>query len=152
VVVGAAGGAHAGLAAVRTAAARRGRLAALLSPALGWGDALGIAVWQGIVPATLAMLWGAALRRWLPHQIFVYILARGFAGTVLCVFIAALLAQAAGHALPGVNEDLSRIARWLMAWGDAVVTGMVTAIFVVFRPEWLATWSDAIYLRRPPAP
>jgi uncharacterized membrane protein len=125
---------------------------ALLSPALGWGDALGIAVWQGIVPATLAMLWGAALRRWLPHQIFVYILARGFAGTVLCVFIAALLAQAAGHALPGVNEDLSRIARWLMAWGDAVVTGMVTAIFVVFRPEWLATWSDAIYLRRPPAP
>jgi hypothetical protein len=126
--------------------------APLLSPALGWGDALGIAVWQGIVPATLAMLWGAALRRWLPHQIFVYILARGFAGTVLCVFIAALLAQAAGHALPGVNEDLSRIARWLMAWGDAVVTGMVTAIFVVFRPEWLATWSDAIYLRRPPAP
>ena len=128
-----------------------GGLAALLSPALGWGDALGIAVWQGIVPATLAMLWGAALRRWLPHQIFVYILARGFAGTVLCVFIAALLAQAAGHTLPGVNEDLSRIARWLMAWGDAVVTGMVTAIFVVFRPQWLATWSDAIYLRQPPA-
>ena len=129
-----------------------GGLAALLSPALGWGDALGISVWQGIVPATLAMLWGAALRRWLPHQIFVYILARGFAGTVLCVFISALLAQAAGHSLPGVNEDLSRIARWLMAWGDAVVTGMVTAIFVVFRPQWLATWSDAIYLRRPPAP
>ncbi len=127
-------------------------IAFALAPALGLQDALGLAVWQGLVPATLAMLWGAALRRWLPHQIFVYILARGFAGTVLCVFISALLAQAAGHSLPGVNEDLSRIARWLMAWGDAVITGMVTAIFVVFRPQWLATWSDAIYLRRPPAP
>ncbi|WP_027014931.1 hypothetical protein [Comamonas composti] len=127
-----------------------GMLAGLLSPSLDWSHALGLAVWQGIVPATLAMLWGAGLRRWLPHQIFVYILGRGFAGTLLSLFAAALAAQAAGHALPGVNEDLSRIARWLMAWGDAVTTGMFTAIFVVFRPQWLATWSDAIYLPRPP--
>jgi uncharacterized membrane protein len=25
---------------------------------------------------------------------------------------------------------------------------MLAAIFVAYRPQWLATWSDALYLRR----
>ena len=33
-----------------------------------------------------------------------------------------------------------------MAWGEAFATGMLVAIFVAFKPEWLATWSDARYL------
>ncbi len=49
---------------------------------------------------------------------------------------------------PAWHPSLSLVARWLMAWGDAVVTGMLTAIFVAYRPQWLATWSDALYLRR----
>ena len=42
------------------------------------------------------------------------------------------------------------VARWLLAWGDGFFTGMWTAIFVAFKPSWLATWSDRLYLRRPP--
>jgi len=42
------------------------------------------------------------------------------------------------------------VARWLMAWGDGFVTGMLAAIFVSSKPEWLATWSDQLYLKRPP--
>ena len=52
--------------------------------------------------------------------------------------------------LPGVDEGLSMVARWLMAWGDAFMTGMLAAIFVAFKPQWLATWSDQLYLRKPP--
>lgn len=37
-----------------------------------------------------------------------------------------------------------------MSWGDGFVTGMLTAIFVAFRPQWLATWSDPLYLSKPP--
>jgi uncharacterized membrane protein len=44
------------------------------------------------------------------------------------------------------------MARWLMAWSDGVTTGMLTAVFVVFRPHWVATWSDAIYLQPPGNP
>ncbi len=128
-----------------------GAIAFAISPALSAADALGITVWQGLVPATLAMLWGAAVRRWCWHQIFVFILLRGFFGTVLCLFAASLLGQWAGHTLPNVGDDLSRMARWLMAWSDGVTTGMLTAVFVVFRPQWVATWSDAIYLKPPAA-
>ena len=129
-----------------------GAIAFLISPGLSMPEALGMTVWQGLVPATLAMLWGAAVRRWCWHHIFVFILLRGFLGTVLCLFIASLLSQWAGHVLPNVGDELSRMARWLMAWSDGVTTGMLTAVFVVFRPQWVATWSDAIYLRPPIQP
>ena len=130
-----------------------GLIAGLVSPGLGWADALGLAVWQGVVPATLALLLGWLMRRLITTRaftgarIFVYVLGRGFLGTALCIFLAGSLSQWAGHVLPGVGDQLSLVARWLMAWGDAFVTGMLTAIFVAFRPQWLATWSDRLYLR-----
>ena len=118
----------------------------LLSPSLSVPATLALTVWHGLVPATLAMGWGALLRRFLGTKVFVYLFGRGFFGTVVCLFIARLLAQAAGEQLPGVQQELGKIARWLMAWGDAVVTGMLTAVFVAYRPQWLATWSDDLYL------
>ena len=126
-----------------------GITAALVSPALAWGDALGAIAWLGVVPATLALGLGALVRRYTGTKPFVYVLGRAFLGTVVCVFSSGVLSQWSGHALPGVGGDLSLVARWLMAWGDGFVTGMLAAIFVAFKPEWLATWSDRLYLPRP---
>lgn len=123
-----------------------GGIAWLLSPGLDAAEALRLVVWHGMLPATLGLLWGVLLRRLLGTRVFVYIFGRGFVGTVLSLFAASMLSAAMGNQLPGINEDLSTIARWLMAWGDAVVTGMVCAICVAYRPEWLATWSDDLYL------
>lgn len=103
--------------------------------------------WLGVVPATLALLLGAALRRWLPPNPFVYTLGRGFLGTAVSVFVAGALM---GWAQP-LGRGTSLVAVWLMAWGDAFLTGMVCALFVAFAPQWLATWSDARYLRPPGA-
>lgn len=121
-------------------------LLAMLLAGLGWGQAIDITVWQGLMPATLALGLGAAVRRWIGPHLFVYVLGRAFLGTVACVFVSGVLAQWTGHALPAVDPGLSLVARWLMAWGDGFVTGMVAAIFVAFRPHWLATWSDTLYL------
>ena len=109
--------------------------------------ATALIVWQGLLPATFALLLGAALRRWVTHHPFVYVLGRGFLGSVLCIFAASLLAQWTGYDLPNVSSGLSVIAFWLMAWGDAFITGMMCAIFVAFKPYWLATWSDNLYLK-----
>lgn len=123
--------------------------AGLLAP-LSWQQQADLALWLGIVPATLSFLLGMALRRWVWKHVFVYILGRAFLGTVLCMFVAGVLAQRMGHGLvTAVDPGLALVARWLMAWGDAVLTGMLAAICVAFRPHWLATWSDRIYLRRP---
>jgi len=111
-------------------------------------EALLVTVWQGLVPASLALLLGSLLRKFTGEQMFVYILGRAFIGTALCGFAASVLAQSLGQSLPGMGPGLSLVAHWLMAWGDAIVTGMLCAVFVAFKPEWLATWSDRLYLRR----
>jgi uncharacterized membrane protein len=109
-------------------------------------------VWLGLVPATLALALGAALRRWLPAHLFIYILGRGFLGTAVCVFAAGLMYELIYHLVGGVAVEQALVARWLMAWGDAFLTGMGAAVFVAFKPEWLATWSDSRYLVRPVDP
>jgi uncharacterized membrane protein len=112
-------------------------------------EALQRLVWLGIAPVTLAMGLGAALRRWLPNHLFVYILGRGFFATALAVSLAGALSVAL-HGVPlGLDEGDVMLARGLVASGDAFITGMMVAIFVAFRPHWLATYADSIYLPRP---
>jgi uncharacterized membrane protein len=106
-------------------------------------------IWLGVVPATLAMLLGAGIRRWLPDHVFIYILGRGFIGTGLCMFATGVLFEMAHHTLGNVVMADAVMARWFMAWSDAFMTGMVVAIGVAFAPQRLATWSDQRYLKKP---
>ncbi len=129
-------------------------LVALAVWAIGPSDAVAVLsqwVWIGLVPATLALLLGAAMRRWLPPHLFIYTLGRGFLGTALVVFGSGVLYENLHDLLGGVTLHDALVARWLMAWGDAFLTGIITAVFVAFAPQWLATWSDARYLVKPPA-
>jgi len=103
--------------------------------------------WHGALPATLALGVGAAIRRWAGNQVFVYILGRAFAGTIVCTFVAQVLAQWAGYEFANIGPGLSMVGHWLLAWGDGFMTGILAAICVAYRPQWLATWSDALYLQ-----
>ena len=119
---------------------------------LAGGDAaraLELAAWSGAVPASAALAFGLATRRWLPKHLFVYILGRAFIGTAIAtVLAAALRAWWASGAADAAGAALFPAA-WLIAWGEAFLTGALTAIFVAFRPQWLLTYSDARYLPPP---
>lgn len=129
-------------------------LVALVVWAVGRADLVAVLsqwVWVGLVPATLALLLGAVLRRWLPANPFIYTLGRGFLGTAAVVFVSGTVYELIHHLVGGVPLLEALVARWLMAWGDAFLTGLMVAVFVAFAPQWLATWSDERYLK-PPAP
>ena len=129
-------------------------LVALAVWALGHHDAATVLsqwVWVGLAPATITLGIGHLLRRWLPPNPFVYTLGRGFLGTAVAVFLSGVLMEVLHRMAGAPLQEQVWVARWLMAWGDAFLTGMVAAVFVAFVPQWLATWSDARYLR-PPAP
>jgi len=117
-----------------------------IGPADAW-SVLSQWVWIGLVPATLALGIGVLLRRWLPPNPFIYTLGRGFLGTAVAVFVSGVLMELL-HRLAGAPAlEQALVARWLMAWGDAFLTGMFAAICVAFAPQWLATWSDERYLK-----
>lgn len=109
--------------------------------------ALTLAAWSGVLPATLALALGMAIRRWLPRNVFVYILGRAFLGTAVAVALAVLLRVGWLRLGAPASESPLLTAGWLIAWGDAFLTGGLAAIFVAYRPQWLLTWSDERYLR-----
>lgn len=115
---------------------------------LSWAEALQRGVWLGLLPATLAMGIGAGVRRWLPHHLMVYIMCRGFLATLLAGTLSGAAALAVHGGMATLSDTDLMLARWLSAWGDAFITGVFTAIFVAFRPQWLATYSDRLYLPR----
>ena len=104
-------------------------------------QALHRAVWLGLVPATLAVLVGAAMRRWLPRHLFVYILGRGFFATAMAVAGAGALAAL----LYGVPENLS-LDDVLLARGLAAVA--LPAL--VFWPSATPARLDARFAPLPP--
>ncbi len=119
----------------------------LLMSGLDAGGTLHRVVWLGLVPATLALALGAAVRRWLPRHLFVYILGRGFFATALALTLSGVLAAWLFGGPAGVPVADVMLARLLSAFGDAFITGMLAAIFVAFRPQWLATYADHLYLK-----
>jgi uncharacterized membrane protein len=104
-------------------------------------------VWLGLMPATLALGLGALVRHALPRHLFVYILGRGFFATAIALAASGALAAwlFGGPATVPVADVV--LARVLSAFGDAFITGMLAAIFVAFRPQWLATYADHLYLK-----
>jgi uncharacterized membrane protein len=87
-----------------------------------------------------------AIRRWLPKHLFVYILGRAFMVTALSVAATGLLADLANQRPATTALDEWLLAHWLLGWGEGISTGMLTAIFVAFKPQWLLTYSDERYL------
>lgn len=121
---------------------------ATVSP-MGTEQAVWLGAWQGVVPATLGLAWGLATRRFMPRHLMVYILGRGFLATGLAVMSTAGMLHLAHPASEMLDTEALVISHVLMAWGEALSTGMLVAVFVAFRPEWLLTYSDQRYLPRP---
>jgi uncharacterized membrane protein len=113
-----------------------------------WMGAPGLAFWNGVLPATLALALGLATRR-LSRHVFVYILGRGFLVTAAAVAASGALRAWFAGAPAASDPTLLLTAGVMIAWGEAFATGALTAIFVAYRPEWLLTYSDARYLPRP---
>ncbi|SOY56664.1 conserved membrane protein of unknown function [Cupriavidus taiwanensis] len=108
-------------------------------------------VWLALLPALLSAGLQAAMRRLLPRHPFIFILGHGY-------FTAGLAALGAGAAqagwryltVPGQSLSLADalLGAVILAFGEAFLTGMLVAVFVVYRPQWVVTFRDEDYLGR----
>lgn len=130
-------------------------LAAVLVGVTFWGTggwmSLGI---NFIVMAALPVLFSYAIycqaHYKLPKHVFVYILLDAFLTAGLAIFLSgiaatAILASSGAYRLSYLKEYFL-IYYILMGWSEAILTGMAATLMVVYKPDWLATFSDKLYL------
>lgn len=121
----------------------------------GMGDAGAYpanALLAGAVPVWVSWALLGAVKRWLPRQIFVFILAGGFFNGGLAmaasVVMAAGLHAAAGSYAPAYLAEYYLPYALLLAWGEAFMTGMLVALMVAYYPQWIPLFDDRAYLAR----
>lgn len=113
-------------------------------------DALERFAWFGALPALLTAAGHALIRRLLSRQLFVFIFGHGYFVPMLAAIgstlLGAVYAQQARNAL---HLDWTEVVAAAVAMGfaEAFITGLLTAIFVVYRPDWVLTFDDREYLR-----
>ncbi len=105
---------------------------------------------EGAVPAFATTLLLRASERWLPHNLFVYIFVNGFFGAGVAVLAsslvaAGLLAATEAYTVSHLQSGYLAFVPLLM-FSEAWLTGMIVAVLVAYRPEWIQTFDDRLYL------
>ncbi|HID01383.1 MAG TPA: hypothetical protein EYP05_08675 [Piscirickettsiaceae bacterium] len=117
----------------------------------GW-DALAVNwLLMGVVPALITWWILVAAYRWLPRHFFVYVFLNAFLAAGISTFIALVIT---GYVLiwAGV-QTAEKVAHSfmpyipLLAAPEAFLNGMIMAFLVMFKPHWIATFTDEHYLK-----
>lgn len=125
--------------------------AVTLAGGSGWETfSLNLLVMGAVPVAFTASLYRLVDTR-LPNHFFVYVFANAFFGAGLAMVLSGLasgvllfasdtytLAYLKVHYLPYYA---------LMAWSEAVTSGAAITLMVVYRPQWVASFDDARYIR-----
>lgn len=103
------------------------------------------------VPAAVTHHLYRVADRKLPNHFFIYVLGNGFFGVALAVGVTALVSTAV-LALSDAYEASYLLEHYLpyfilLAWSEAVTTGMGATLMAVYRPEWLETFDDDRYIK-----
>ena len=134
---------------------------------LGLGAALALHTWltegpwlnlgvNGLLLAVLPALVATNLQRLLetrlPKNVFIFIIGNGMFVTLAVTALTSLLMLAASlpAAAPTAALNFGDYATYslMMAWAEAVVSGMIFSALVIFRPAIVLTYREETYLPR----
>jgi len=122
---------------------------------------VGIADWSlyganllcmAVVPALFTAWFHELVHARLPHNYFIYFFVTTFLGSALAFNLAGLVRVALmaasgtldlGHAGPEYFAILP-----FMSFGEAVVNGTIIGMAVVYRPKWVMSFDDRLYLAK----
>jgi uncharacterized membrane protein len=120
---------------------------------MGWADwhAYGAnLLCMGVVPALFTAWFHELVHARLPHNYFIYFFVTTFLGSALAFCVAGLvrlgLMAASGtlDAAPVGAEFFAILP--LMSFGEAVANGTIVAMAVIYRPRWVMSFDDKLYL------
>ena len=122
---------------------------------------LGMAEWSlyganllcmAVVPALFTAWFHEQVHARLPHNYFIYFFITTFLGAALAFNLAGLVRvalMAASGTLDAVHAGPEYFAILpFMSFGEAVVNGTIIGMAVVYRPKWVMSFDDRLYLHR----
>jgi uncharacterized membrane protein len=117
-----------------------------------WGGLGAGLLCTAIVPAIVTARLHELVHARLPHNYFVYFFITVFVGSALAYNLAGL-ARLAILAASGTLDEAHVGAEYFavlpfMSLGEAVANGMVMAMAVVYRPKWVMSFDDRLYLKK----
>ena len=87
----------------------------------------------------------------LPANIFIFIFVNGFIASAVGMMLTGLVLVSVldiSHAFPtSVLWTTAFPIFILIAWAEAFLSGITTAIFIALRPQWINTFDDNRYLK-----
>jgi len=106
----------------------------------------------GLVPIFTIDVVRRLSERYLPPNLFVYVFVVAFAGTAVSV-LTAMVTSIVTWSLVSERPLAALAATYLpiaiqLGFGEALLTGMILTILVVYKPHWVATFDDRRYLAR----
>lgn len=107
---------------------------------------------MAVVPALFTAWFHEFVHARLPHNYFIYFFVTVFLGSALGFNLAGLARiaiLAAGDALDAahVGDEYFAILPF-MSFGEGVANGMFMAMAVVYRPRWVMSFDDRLYLAK----
>jgi len=107
---------------------------------------------MAVVPALFTAWFHEFVHSRLPHNYFIYFFVTVFVGSALAFNLAglarlALLAASGTVEAAHVGPEYFAVLPF-MSFGEATVNGMVMAMAVVYRPQWVMSFDDRLYLRK----
>jgi len=117
-----------------------------------WGSFGANLLCVAIVPAAVTVQIHQLVHARLPHNYFIYFFLTVFVGSALAYNLAGLarvglLAASGSLDAAHVGPEYFAVLP-LMSFGEAFVNGMVMAMMVVYRPKWVMSFDDELYLKR----
>ena len=105
---------------------------------------------MAVIPALFTAWFHEQVHARLPHNYFIYFFVTAFLGSALAFNLAGLTR----FALMGLSGTLATAAVGaeylailpLMSFGEAVVNGTIIGMAVIYRPRWVMSFDDRLYL------
>lgn len=117
----------------------------------GWGSFSVNGLLMGVLPVTASYIVYRLVDSRLPNHFFVYIFLNAFIGAAIAMALTGLaatglLALAGAYTADYLSSNYLPYFL-LMGWSEALLSGMMLTLLVVYRPQWVATFDDARYIR-----
>lgn len=122
-----------------------------LNTGQGWTGFAINAVVTGVLPVTLTQVLLVLIRWYLPKYFFVYVLVNGFltgglVGLASGYLVTGLLVASGAYSFALLRETVLPFFP-LMFLPEAILNGWVLTVLVLYRPNWVYSFSDDQYLK-----